>query len=422
MKRLISFLLSMVLTMGGSQTGVMAAEKWTFFFRPVNTYEDGMFTDVAPGAWYNTSVAKAYEQGIMAGEGEGTFNPSGQITVAQAIVMAARLHKIYNTGSSEFEPGDTWYGPYVDYARENGIIAGEPILWVAATRGQFVDILARALPKEVFNQINDIADNAIPDVKTGDEYSGSIYMLYRAGVVTGSNSRGSFYPNNTISRAEAAAIVTRMTDGQLRQSLTLEYSGPDLTARPEMDDSFFENSAILGNSLVEGLRLYSNMKSITYFSDTSVSVVSATQTRTKRLKNGQMGTLVQALCQDPHDKIYIELGINEIGSDVNYFIDIYGQMLDTIIAAQPDAEIYVLSVLPVTQKKSDSSTVFNMTRVNMYNEALYQLAADKQCHYMDVCSALQGDDGYLPSGWSGDGVHLHAQYYSVWENCMRTLY
>lgn len=422
MKRLISFLLSMVLTMGGSPTGVMAAGGGMLNFRAVATYQNGQYTDVAPDAWYNASVAAAYEQGLMTGEGVDFFNAAGQITVAQTIVLAARLHRIYNTGTSDFEPGDTWYGPYVDYARENGIIAGEPILWTAATRGQFVDILSRALPKEVFDQINDIADNMIPDVKTGDEYAGSIYMLYRAGVVTGSNSRGSFYPNNTISRAEAAAIVTRMTDRSLRHSFTLEYSGPDLTAQPEMDDSFFENSAILGNSLVEGLRLYSNMKSITYFSDTSVSVVSATQTRTKRLKNGQTGTLVQALIEEPHDKIYIELGINEIGSDVNYFIDVYGKMLDTIIEAQPDAEIYVLSVLPVTQKKSNSSTVFNMTRVNMYNEALYQLAADKQCHYMDVCSALQGDDGYLPSGWSGDGVHLHAQYYSVWENCMRTLY
>ena len=202
----------------------------------------------------------------------------------------------------------------------------------------------------------------------------------------------------------------------------MKYSGPDLTKQDEQDDSFFENAAILGNSLVDGLRLYSNMKSINYFCGTSVSVVSATKTRNMQLKNGQVGTLVQALCQEPHDKIYIELGINEIGSDVDYFIGLYGDMLDTIIEAQPDADIYILSILPVTKSKSDSSTVFNMTRVNMYNEALHKLAEEKQCYYMDICSALQGDDGYLPSDWSGNGVHLHAQYYSVWENCMRTLY
>ena len=63
-----------------------------------------------------------------------------------------------------------------------------------------------------------------------------------------------------------------------------------------------------------------------------------------------------------------------------------------------------------------------MTRVNLYNAALYKLAGEKQCYYMDVCSAFLGSDGYLPASWSTDGVHLQARYYSVWEECMRTLY
>ncbi len=422
MKKLISFLLSIILTLSGNPSGVMAAGGGMLNFKEVNTYKNGQFTDVAPDDWYNASVGAAYELGLMSGESSNYFNAAGQITVAQTVVMAARLHKIYNTGSGEFESGKTWYAPYVSYARENGIVTGNPNLDAAATRAQFADVLSRALPKEALEQINDIADDVIPDVKVGDEYAGSIYMLYRAGIVTGSNSRGAFRPESSISRAEAAAIITRMTDKSLRRSFTLKYSGPDLTKQDEQDDSFFENAAILGNSLVDGLRLYSNMKSISYFCGTSVSVVSATKTRNMQLKNGQVGTLVQALCQEPHDKIYIELGINEIGSDVDYFIGLYGDMLDTIIEAQPDADIYILSILPVTKSKSDSSTVFNMTRVNMYNEALHKLAEEKQCYYMDICSALQGDDGYLPSDWSGDGVHLHAQYYSVWENCMRTLY
>lgn len=421
MKKMISFLLSILLTLSGNPAGVMAVGGM-LNFQYVNTYKSGQFTDVAADEWYSDSVGAAYRMGLMSGESADYFNVAGQITVAQTIVMAARMHKIYNTGSSRFESGATWYAPYVNYAMENGIIAGSPSLDDAATRAQFVDILSRALPKDAFEQINEITANTIPDVKTGDEYADSIYMLYRAGIVTGSNSRGAFRPESSISRAEAAAIITRMTDKSLRQSFTLKYSGPDLTAQEEMDDSFFENAAILGNSLVDGLRMYSNLKSLNYFCGTSVSVISATMTRNMGLKNGSTGTLVQALCQDPHDKIYIELGINEIGSDVNYFTDVYRDMLDTIIEAQPDADIYILSILPVTKSKSDSSTVFNMTRVNMYNEALHALAEEKQCYYMDLCSALQGDDGYLPSEWSGDGVHLHAQYYAVWEKCMRTMY
>lgn len=410
----------MALTLSGSPAG--ADGGGLLNFRRVYTYQDGQFSDVAADSWYKTSVAAAFEQGLMGGEGEDYFNAAGEITVAQTVALAARLHMIYNTGSGEFEPGETWYGPYVDYARENGIIAGEPELSAAATRAQFADILSRALPEEALEPINEIAENAIPDVKAGDEYAGSIYTLYRAGIVTGSGSRGAFFPRSTVTRAEAAAMITRMTDKALRRSLSLEYSGPDLSPQPEMDDSFFKNSAIMGNSLVEGLRIYSGMKSLSYFSATSMSVYTATRSWGVTLKNGQKGTLVQALCQEPHDRIYIELGINEIGNEVDYFIELYGGMIDSIAQAEPDADIYILSILPVTKGRSDSSAVFNMTRVNMYNEALRQLAEDKQCYYMDVCSALQGDDGYLPKSWSFDGVHLHAQYYAVWENCMRTLY
>lgn len=391
-------------------------------FQRANAYSDGLFTDVAPEEWYNPNVGTAYELGLMEGVSGGRFDPDGQVTMAQAIVMAVRLHSIYNTGSGEFPVTDPWYEPYVSYGTEHGIMTGDPDLYAVAARAQFADILSRALPEGDLEQINEIDENAIPDVKTGDAYAESIYRLYRAGIVAGSTSRHAFYPASGISRAEAAAIIARMTDKTLRVSFSLQYSGPDLTALESKDDSFFEHSAILGNSLVEGLRLFSNLKSIHYFSATSVSVISATQTRNVRLRDGSTGTLIQSLCQDQYDKIYIELGINEIGGSVNTFIRNYGGMIDSIRAAEPDADIYILSILPVTRNKSASSTVFNMTRINTYNQALYQLAGEKQCYYMDVCSAFQDSDGYLPYAWSSDGVHLYARYYSVWENCMRTLY
>lgn len=422
MKKSISFLLSILLAFSGSSAVVLATDVGMFNFQKMDTYIDGQFADVAPEDWYNTSVGTAYELGLMCGESDDHFNAAGQVTVAQTIVMAARLHRIYHTGGREFEPGKIWYAPYVSYARENGIISGEPEMDAAITRAQFADILAHALPEDAFAVVNEIGDGAIPDVKPGDAYAQSIYLLYRAGVAAGSSQRGAFHPGRSISRAEAAAIVTRIADESLRLRFTLEYSGPDLSAQEEMDDSFFENSAILGNSLVEGLRLYSNMKSLNYFSATSVSVYSATNKKNRRLNDGSYGTLVEELCQKQHDKIYIELGINEIGNDVEYFIGLYNDMLDSIMASEPDADIYIISVLPVTKNKSNSGAVYNMTRVNLYNEALHALAAEKQCYYMDVCSAMLGDDGYLPSSWSGDGVHLHAKYYSVWENCMRTLY
>ena len=422
MKQTAAFLLSVILTLSAGAANALAARTGMSNLQKVNTYSDGQFTDVAPEDWYSADVRAAYELGLMGGESDSYFNAAGQITTAQAIIMAARLHSIYHTGSRSFPATDPWYQTYIDYGKEHGIITGDPDIFAPATRAQLADMLSRALPAGDLEPVNEIGENAIPDVKTGGACADSIYMLYRAGVLTGNGSRGAFYPNSSVSRAEAAVIIARMADKTLRKHFTLQYSGPDLTAEEAVDDSFFANSAILGNSLVEGLRLFSNLKSLHYFSATSVSVLSATSTRNVPLRDGSTGTLVQALCQDQYDRIYIELGINEIGGNVDAFIQRYGSMIDAIRAAEPSADLYILSVLPVTRGKSQSSSSFNMTRVNLYNAALYQLAVEKNCYYMDVCSAFLGSDGYLPASWSSDGVHLYAPYYAVWENCMRTLY
>lgn len=421
MKKRISILLAMLLLM--ESLAVAAVEHVGMSnFQRVNTYTDGQFGDVAPEDWYSASVGTAYALGLMCGESEDYFNAGGTVTQAQTVAMAARLHSIYHTGKDSFPAGEPWYAPYVRYAEENGILVGTLDPDAAAARAQFADLLSRALPEEALAPINEIDENTIPDVKTGDVYAESIYELYRAGIVTGSGERGAFQPERSITRAEAAVIITRMADESLRQSFTLRYAGPDLTEQEEMDDSFFENAAILGNSLVEGLRMYSDMHSLQYFSAKSVSVYSAMHTKDAQMHDGTYGTLVQALCQEQHDKIYIELGTNELGNEVDYFIERYADMLDTIMEAEPEAEIYILSVMPITKHKSESNSVYNMDRVKLYNEALYQLADEKQVHYMDLCSAFVGEDGYLPWDYSGDGIHIHAPYYEIWEHCMRTLY
>lgn len=87
----------------------------------------------------------------------------------------------------------------------------------------------------------------------------------------------------------------------------------------------------------------------------------------------------------------------------------------------PGTTIYVMSLLPVTAAKSAEGT-FTMTRVNAYNQALYELAAEKHCYYLDVCTPLQGEDGYLPASLASDGVHLVPDGYAQWEEIIRTHY
>ena len=184
------------------------------------------FRDVSSTAWYYKNVAAAYNYGLMVGNSSTIFNVNGNLSVAEAITMACRLHSIYYTGSDNFtRTGSTWYQVYVDYAAENGITTHSYSSYTrAVTRAEYAELFANAFPSEALSPINTINDGAIPDVPASSQYAGEIYKLYRAGVLSGSDKYGTFRPNSSILRVEAAAIVTRMADTSLRQRYVLEVN------------------------------------------------------------------------------------------------------------------------------------------------------------------------------------------------------
>lgn len=200
------------------------------------------------------------------------------------------------------------------------------------------------------------------------------------------------------------------------------YSGPDISEQPAAGDEFFSDAAFMGNSLMDGFRLFSGLTTCDYYAATSMTVLGTDSNVCITLDNGNQGTLVDGLLQKPYGKIYILLGINEIGYDVDTFISYYSTMLDKIIAGQPDCDVYIMSLTPVSAAKSAGSDTFNMTRINSYNEALYKLSADKGCYYLDLVAALAGTDGYLPSDVTTDGVHFSASVYQQWLDYVKTHY
>ena len=64
-------------------------------FEKTATY-DNNFSDVPETSWYAENVKTAFELGFMNGKSEGKFDPAGNVTVAEGITMASRLHAIYN--------------------------------------------------------------------------------------------------------------------------------------------------------------------------------------------------------------------------------------------------------------------------------------------------------------------------------------
>ena len=91
-------------------------------FAKTQTYTDGMFADVAGTEWYAAEVKSTYELGLMNGQGNGIFAPGGNVTVAEAITMAARAAAINAGETISPAAGGAWYQMYSDYAMSKGFV------------------------------------------------------------------------------------------------------------------------------------------------------------------------------------------------------------------------------------------------------------------------------------------------------------
>lgn len=174
------------------------------------------FLDADESAWYGSQqqgvIKSVVQLGIMNGYTDGTFHPIGNITLSEAIKMAAVVHATCNNQRISFSASDDgkWYDAYLNYCVKNRIVSSDEYssLDAHATRAQIAHIFAKATSD--FAVVNDIDYDYIPDVSERSEYADVILALYRAGILTGDERTRAFRPSDTITRAEAAAIISRV--------------------------------------------------------------------------------------------------------------------------------------------------------------------------------------------------------------------
>lgn len=174
------------------------------------------FLDADESAWYGSQqqgvIKSVVQLGIMNGYTDGTFHPIGNITLSEAIKMAAVVHAPCNNQTISFSASDggKWYDAYLNYCVKNRIVSSDEYssLDAYATRAQIAHIFAKATSD--FAVVNDIDYDYIPDVSERSEYADEILALYRAGILTGDERTRAFRPSDTITRAEAAAIISRV--------------------------------------------------------------------------------------------------------------------------------------------------------------------------------------------------------------------
>ena len=198
------------------------------------------FVDVPEDAWYHDEVVGAVYTGIINGKSATEFKPDDLLTYAEAIKLAACMSQVYLNGNVTLTAGTPWYQPYVDYCKINNIIKKEYDYNANATRAGYIEIFASALPDSAFEEINNIPNGSILDVKSGATYAHYVYKMYRAGILTGVDALHNCKPDDNIKRSEVAAIISRMMDEGNR--VKFDMSDPDGNKNTEDDNDKDEDA------------------------------------------------------------------------------------------------------------------------------------------------------------------------------------
>ena len=231
-------------------TPVLAASTPGFqAFTKTNLGAYEKFTDIDQSKWYGSSkqgvIKTACELNILNGMSPTKFDPEGTLRLNEAVKIACVIHALYTGQADPLQPGTGkhWADPYLAYAEANGILQKDEFTNYdrPATRSEMAHIFAKSLPEDGLEKINTIF--SIEDVDRYDtfpvQYAADIFKLYRAGVLAGEPKTHAFRPTSTITRAETAAIVARLTLPATRENFDIVwlygayYDQPDFSLTNE---------------------------------------------------------------------------------------------------------------------------------------------------------------------------------------------
>lgn len=187
-----------------------------------------------------------------------------------------------------------------------------------------------------------------------------------------------------------------------------DYSKPVPASEPKGED-WFGDAAFIGDSRMKGIMNFAKFEYAADFSHVGLTVADVF---TKPYIDTASGTVTvsEALQGGTYGKIYMMTGLNELGwYDTDKFIEYYGDMVDLAKQTHPEAQIYVIGIMPVGAKATAEQAHLTNDRVQMFNGLILGMCEAKQVYFVDGFEAV-ASNGTLPDDASPDGVHMEPGY------------
>lgn len=262
-----------------------------------------------------------------------------------------------------------------------------------------------------------------PEVKQFHTSTSMLSTMETSSSTRASEESTSALTNTSVSNEEV--VHSESSSSTSAVETTLETSTPVLEYRNEppesepMDPSYFADALFFGDSRVEGLMLYGTLHDADYIFEKGLNVGNYYEKAIPLDGSDQTVASYIAAQAGRYKDIYLALGINETGWPLEGFINTYRGVIQDVKKHNPNASIYLQSILPV-EKRQDSAQYANNKNIQRFNEALATLSLEENLYFIDPSPVLVDASGAVPDGKSGDGVHYNREYVMKWQEYIQS--
>ena len=245
-------------------------------------------------------------------------------------------------------------------------------------------------------------------------YTEPVQEAYTRGVQTAQTTEAS----ETSESADMAEEPETTAETEVPEQATTEAAKePQEIVYHSVDDSYFDDAVFIGDSRTVGMYEYSGLEETsTFYASTGLTIYKMFDSAIVSVPGQKKKiTVEEALSEKQFAKIYLMIGINEMGTGtVESFMKTYGEAVQHLRELQPDAVIYLQAIMKVTTERSEQGDYITNEGIDARNEEIAKLADDKTIFYLDINPYICDETGGMVASYTYDGVHLKAQYIHIW--------
>ena len=202
-----------------------------------------------------------------------------------------------------------------------------------------------------------------------------------------------------------------------------------VSRRPEdveyrtVEDDYFKDALFIGDSRTVGLYDYGGLEdTATFYASTGLTIYKLLDAEIVTVPGQKEKlTVEEALQQYSFSKIYLMIGINEMGTGtVETFMEKYKEVVNRIQELQPNAIIYLQGIMKVTTERSSQGDYITNEGIEVRNTEIEKLADYVKVYYLDVNPLICDETGGMNPDYTFDGVHLKAQYVTIWKDFLKS--